>query len=71
MLGEAKIARMSLTFAAVFSFNNVINNNIEIGLQRIEDCVQSGLISREDSKLILGANAVRILKLEENAQEKG
>ena len=28
---------MSLTFAAVFSFNNVINNNIEIGLASAPD----------------------------------
>ena len=27
-----KFGLLSLTFAAVFSFNNVINNNIEIGL---------------------------------------
>lgn len=27
-----KFGLLSLTFAAVFSFNNVINNNIELGL---------------------------------------
>lgn len=27
-----KFGLLSLTFAAVYSFNNVINNNIELGL---------------------------------------
>ncbi|MEZ9268760.1 amino acid permease, partial [Vibrio splendidus] len=27
-----KFALLSMTFAAVYSFNNIINNNIEIGL---------------------------------------
>ncbi len=41
----------------------LLGNNISIGLQRIQDCVETRLITAEDSKKILGENAVRILKL--------
>lgn len=41
----------------------LLGNNISVGLQRIQDCVDTGLITTEDSKKILGENAVRILKL--------
>jgi predicted TIM-barrel fold metal-dependent hydrolase len=41
----------------------LLGNNISVGLQRIEDCVDTGLISAEDSRKILGENAVKLLKL--------
>lgn len=41
----------------------LLGNNISVGLQRIQDCVETGLITVEDSKKILGENAVRVLKL--------
>jgi predicted TIM-barrel fold metal-dependent hydrolase len=41
----------------------LVGNNISVGLQRIEDCVDTGLITAEDAKKILGENAVRLLKL--------
>ncbi|MGQ7189273.1 amino acid permease, partial [Escherichia sp. HC-CC] len=31
-----KFGLLSLTFAAVYSFNNVINNNIELGLASLQ-----------------------------------
>jgi predicted TIM-barrel fold metal-dependent hydrolase len=41
----------------------LLGNNITVGLNRIEDCVETGLITQEDAKRILGENAVRLLKL--------
>jgi hypothetical protein len=41
----------------------LLGNNISVGLERIEDCVETGLITREDARKILGENAVRLLKL--------
>jgi hypothetical protein len=41
----------------------LLGNNISVGLDRIRDCVDTGLITEEDSRKILGENAVRLLRV--------
>jgi predicted TIM-barrel fold metal-dependent hydrolase len=42
----------------------LVGNNIAIGLERIRECVRMGSMSAEDSVLILGENARKLLKME-------
>jgi predicted TIM-barrel fold metal-dependent hydrolase len=39
-----------------------VGNNAAIGLQRIQRCLESGLISQEQAQQILGSNAQRLLR---------
>jgi predicted TIM-barrel fold metal-dependent hydrolase len=39
----------------------LVGNNIQIGIQRIRDCVETGTVSEQDSELILGKNAECLL----------
>jgi predicted TIM-barrel fold metal-dependent hydrolase len=41
-----------------------LGNNIAVGLQRIRDCVDAGLLRENEAELILGRNAAGLLKLE-------
>lgn len=43
----------------------LLGENISIGIQRIRDCVETELINQEDARRILGANAIKLLKLEQ------
>jgi predicted TIM-barrel fold metal-dependent hydrolase len=45
----------------------LVGNNISVGRKRIQDCVDTGLLNEEQSKLILGENAVHLLGLSVNA----
>jgi len=45
----------------------LVGNNIKVGLNRIEECVESGLLNEAQSRLILGENAARLLKIEVQA----
>ncbi|OFZ54917.1 MAG: hypothetical protein A2428_00605 [Bdellovibrionales bacterium RIFOXYC1_FULL_54_43] len=38
-----------------------IGGNLDVGLARIRDCVNSGTLNAEQSKLILGENAIKLL----------
>lgn len=41
----------------------IMGNNIEIGIQRIRDCVETGTVSEQDAEKILGKNARCLLNL--------
>jgi predicted TIM-barrel fold metal-dependent hydrolase len=41
----------------------LVGNNIDIGIQRIRDCVDTGTVSTADAELILGKNAECLLNL--------
>lgn len=41
----------------------IVGQNIAVGIQRIEDCVQSGILEANDAQLILGKNAARLMGL--------
>jgi predicted TIM-barrel fold metal-dependent hydrolase len=45
----------------------LLGNNIDVGLKRIQECVETGLLNADQSKLILGENAVKLLGLSVNA----
>ena len=40
----------------------MIGNNINVGMERIRDCVSSAMITDEDSEKILGGNAAQLLE---------
>ena len=42
--------------------------NVEIGLERIEDCLETGTIRIEDVQLILGKNAIQLFKIDTQTQ---
>ncbi|MCM2276924.1 MAG: amidohydrolase family protein [Oligoflexia bacterium] len=39
----------------------LVGNNISVGLRRVRECIESGLLKPEDGRLILGGNAERLL----------
>jgi len=41
----------------------LVGNNLSVGRKRIQDCVDTGLLNEEQSELILGGNAVKLLGL--------
>ena len=45
----------------------LVGNNISVGRKRIQDCVDTGLLNEEQSRLILGENAMKLLGLSPNA----
>lgn len=45
----------------------LLGNNIAVSMDRIHDCIQAGMITQGEADLILGGNAVRILKLEQDS----
>ena len=48
----------------------LVGDNIAVGLERIRECVRMGLVSEEDSALILGENARKLLKLPAEAADR-
>lgn len=62
IIGEAvrRIGAERVLFGTDWPF---IGSNISVGLKRIQDCVNANLITSEDSDLILGGNAVKLLGL--------
>ena len=40
----------------------VIGHNMKIGIDRINDCIQSGMLTPKQAALVLGLNAARVLK---------
>lgn len=45
----------------------LVGNNISVGRKRIQDCVDTGLLNEEQSRLILGDNALNLLGLSQDA----
>ena len=46
----------------------LLGNNLSVGLQRIEDCLRTGLVTRADAELIRGKNALRLLAHVQNTR---
>jgi predicted TIM-barrel fold metal-dependent hydrolase len=60
VIGEAvrRIDASRVLFGTDWPF---VGNNLKIGIQRIEDAVGIGMLNEEQSKLILGENAAKLL----------
>ncbi len=66
IIGEAvrRVGASKVLFSTDWPF---LGDNIAVGLNRIRDCVEIGLLNDEQSKLILGENAVKLLRLSVDA----
>lgn len=64
VIGEAvrRIGPERVLFASDWPF---VGNNMEIALRRVKECQEIGLLKPVDAPLILGENALRILKIKE------
>lgn len=62
-IGEAvrRIGAERVLFGTDWPF---VGNNLSVGIQRIEDAVESGWLNHEQSELILGKNAASLLGIE-------
>lgn len=66
IIGEAarRIGPERILFATDWP---LVGNNLSVGRQRIQDCVETGLLNPEQAQLILGENALKLLGLSEHA----
>jgi predicted TIM-barrel fold metal-dependent hydrolase len=62
VIGEAvrRIGAERVLFGTDWPF---VGNNLNVGLHRIRDCIESGTLTEEQSKLILGQNAAKLFAI--------
>jgi predicted TIM-barrel fold metal-dependent hydrolase len=59
VVGEAvrRVGAERVLFGTDWPF---VGNNLDVGLARVRDCIESGVMTEEQSKLILGENAAKL-----------
>jgi predicted TIM-barrel fold metal-dependent hydrolase len=64
VIGEAvrRVGPERILFGTDWPF---VGNNVAVGLARIRDCVESGTVTDEQADQILGANAVKLFKIQD------
>ncbi|MGK5085560.1 amidohydrolase family protein [Bdellovibrionota bacterium FG-1] len=63
IIGEAvrRVGAERILFGTDWPF---IGNNLDIGLARVRDCIESGVVTEAQSELILGQNALKLFAIQ-------
>ncbi len=61
-IGEA-VRRLGAKKVLFGSAWPLMGHNLEVGIKRVENCLQAGMITEEDADLVYGGNAARLLKI--------